>query len=184
MLNSRLQQIDQKQKKMALYTFIVTYLGLLLGLPVFAENPHVTVAEAVWTSAIGNDKMPQKRYAKQAPLAPLYLWMRLQADEQVLQVLREQGKLPIRHKWFRSRFGRLYFDRTQRPIDSIDLTVGTREKLQKLQVEIEQRGFFDWRTWSGKRNMQRGYWRVRVVYADNTPVLCEGIPCVYDIKVQ
>jgi len=206
MHDSRLPKIDQRQIKTVRYYFILTYLiqitqlsvvsmrqkfvrnlgylSLFLALPVYAENPALTVAEAVWASAIGKDKMPQQKYQRQAPLAPLYLWMRIQADEEVLQVLRSQGKLPIRHKWFRSRFGRLYFDQTQRPIDSIDLGIGTREKLQKLQLEIDERGFFDWRTWSGKRNMRRGYWRVRVVYADNTPVLCEGEPCVYDIKVK
>jgi hypothetical protein len=110
--------------------------------------------------------------------------MRLAGRRTALEELRAKGKLPIRHKWFKCNED-CAFDQTLAPIDAIPLDVGRAEMLEPLDRELSSRGFFDWRTWSMKRRLRPGTWRVRVVYRDNTPVLCpRGTPCEYWIDVN
>ena len=101
-----------------------------------------------------------------------------------MEELRQNGKLPIRHKWFSYIGTRPYFDSTKEPTDTIDLSVGKHEVLSELNAELDNRGFFEWRVWSSKKNVRAGWWRVDVVYADNQPVMCGKEPCVYNILVK
>lgn len=80
----------------------------------------------------------------------------------------------------------LLSDKTPKLIDAIDLSVGKKEKLREIELELRERGFFDWRTWSVKRNIRRGEWYVYLVYGDGNPVLCEDgrKKCMFKIQVE
>lgn len=148
----------------------------------------IEIAEAVWTREV--DPATRKPSASlQSSLArtPLTLWMRIKGYPEAIRQLEHAGKLPIKHRWFRESFSGVTAEGITEMTDSITLSAGKKELLAGLRHETEQRGFFDWRTWSTKSNTGKGRWSVAVVYADNTPVLCgeeTRKPCRYFITVK
>jgi len=172
---------------------LITMMGslcLLYGLTLtesIAEDSKglLEINEIVWTDGVDLEtKNPMKVYQETAPNGFLCLWMKIRGNQQALEELRQNGKLPIRHKWFSYIGTRPYFDSTKEPTDTIDLSVGKHEVLSELNAELDNRGFFEWRVWSSKKNVRAGWWRVDVVYADNQPVMCGKEPCVYNILVK
>jgi len=150
-----------------------------------SEESLLTISEAVWTSGIDNMKNPKQIYEETTSgVHQLYLWMRIRGQERALEVLDSQGKLPIQHLWIYSTGISQVDAGSPKPIDAIDLTVGKKDKLSKLRLEVKKRGFFDWRTWSMKKNITKGGWLVKLLYADGSPVLCDDKPCEYAIEVQ
>ncbi|MEM7015856.1 MAG: DUF2914 domain-containing protein [Pseudomonadota bacterium] len=167
------------------YRLFYVLLTLLLSGSAYATEKQLEIAEAIWTDGVDQDKQPQQVYEQRASEPPLVLWMRLRGSSTTLETLRDTGKMPIRHKWFHLGFSQIAAEGVQTPVDTITLNLGNAALLDKLGLEIEERGFFDWRTWSRKRNIRPGWWQVKVVYADNTPVLCEqDKPCEYYIEVD
>jgi len=154
-----------------------------------AEENLLEVAEVAWTAAV-QDLQFTNRYADagRVPLAPICLWMRMRASQKALAQLKAQGKLPVRHRWI--RYSGYDADvETLKPTDMIDLGVGTPEVLTGLEREVNDRGWFDWRTWSRKENLIPGKWEVEIVYSTGEPVLCTAdgdheIPCRYSIEVS
>ena len=151
-----------------------------------ATDSLITVSEFAWTDKIADGQYVAK-YDATAPLQPIYLWMRLRVETAAFDTLCAAGKLPIRHKWFHSLGSALMFEDTQCLTDAIPLAVGDVSQLQPLKRELDHQGFFDWRTWSMKEHIRPGMWIVRLVYADNTPVLCgdDGQqPCEFSIEID
>lgn len=148
-----------------------------------AAEPTIEITQWAWTNGI-HDRQYEKRYGATAPLAPLYLWMRIRGGQAALDRLEADGRLPIYHQWFRDAIYGTSAEGASAMIDNIKLEAGRREILGSLQREVDRRGYFDWRTWSRKDNIRRGNWRVRVVYGDNRPVLCGGKPCEFVIHVR
>ncbi len=150
-----------------------------------ATGDLVQVAEYAWTNRV-DDGAYAEVYQDTAPLGPLYLWTRLHAEAPALETLRHEGKLPIRHKWFKCVGSRLVYEITTTPVDAIDLAVGDPRQLELLASELHGRGFFDWRTWSMKEHLRRGLWVVRLVYADDSAVKCNGSDerCEFAIDVE
>ncbi|RJX27363.1 MAG: hypothetical protein C4531_13865 [Desulfurivibrio sp.] len=149
-----------------------------------AEEARLTVEEAVWTSVI-NDLDHGAAYDQTAPVGPLYLWMKVKGSNWALQRLQEAGKLPIYHQWFRHSIIGVSAEGVTTMIDNIMIPAGDPALAGQLETEISSRGFFDWRTWSMKDHIRQGKWVVKVVYADGTPVLCEGNKaCEYAISVR
>lgn len=137
-----------------------------------AETPtdEVVAVDAVWTSRVV-DREPTDRLKSPAPLAPLTLWTRISGTPQALQRL-ERGGLPLRHVWMRQVGGELSTD-TDVVVDDIALDVAGLDALRaRLRQEVTKRGYFDWRTWSTKAHLTPGMWRVRLLYADRSPVPC------------
>lgn len=154
---------------------------------VHAEEQLIVVKQTAWTNHVDKkSRQVEKTYQNTAPVAPLYLWMRVTGGEAALAQLKEEGKLPIRHKWFLERLIGTTPEGVTTMLDDINIPAGANRLLEQLQYEVNQRGFFDWRTWSMKEHIRRGLWRVRVVYADGEPVLCgqENVPCEFAIRVK
>jgi len=163
---------------------VLSAVGLFSARGALADETRLVVDKAVWTSGVENLDHAQV-YGKAAPVAPLYLWMRLKGSNWALQRLHEAGKLPLYHKWFRHSIVGVSSEGVTEAIDSIKIPAGNVQLINQLGREIDARGYFDWRTWSMKENVKRGKWVVKVMYADGAPVLCEGDkPCVYEIVVQ
>jgi hypothetical protein len=145
-------------------------------------DERLEIAEIAWTYAVGKDKNPVTRYYKSPPAGvPLVLWMKLKGRRGTLDKLwKREGKLGIWHLWY-------YNDQ---PVEQIYLDLGNLETLGQLFLEtnLSGDGTFTWRTWSIKPNLGasggRGLWRVRVLYDDMTPVMCESLVCEYSILVK
>lgn len=164
--------------------FLFAFL-LFLTQSANAEHPSITVSEAVWTDGVDKNKYYLKKYEDSVEGArQIYLWTKLQGEEEALEYLKSRGKLPIRHQWYVYLGPDPRFEETMEPIDAIKLTVGGKDVLQKLNWQLQEKGHFEWRTWSTKRNTRPGWWKVRVVYSDGEPVLCEEGPCEYFIEIK
>ncbi len=124
---------------------------------------------------------------------PLYLWTRISGKKAAIDKLEHCGKLPVYHKWYVIKYYGLDNEQAQL-IDEIPLCAGSKKHqgkcqsvadvVRKLRVEFSKRGFFDWTTWSYKQHIYKGVWQVRLLYQDNTAVMCDGRPCVYRAKVM
>lgn len=159
---------------------------LLVGIsPSMAEPPLITISEAVWTNGVDNNKNPMKRYEDSVEgNRQIYLWTKLQGEDEALSYLKNRGKLPIRHQWYVYLGPDPSFEETMEPIDAVRLTVGGKDVLQKLNWQLQEKGHFEWRTWSAKKNTRPGWWKVKIVYSDGEPVLCEDDPCEYFIEIK
>jgi hypothetical protein len=166
--------------------FIIMTL-LLAALSCAASDDLTAVAEWTWSTDVAN-RVPIHRLTRTVPEGqPLYLWVRFEGGRKALEYLSKHGKLPIVAQWFWYPLDTAIAD-TDTPgefIDPVNLSVGKSDKLRALQREVSQRGWFDWVTWTLKRNANVGYWKVHLVYADSTPVQCQaGVPCAFGIQVR
>ncbi len=149
----------------------------------------VEIDKAVWTTAVNmGTKQPESDISRSTVGSRLVLWMRVKGTEEALSKLSAEGKLPIRHKWFRGTITGFRAAGVEKPADEIEIPAGQRGAVEKLATEVRTLGYFSWRTWSSKEKPARGHWRVTVVYSDNTPVLCGASsgskPCEYEIEVR
>ncbi|ALG66947.1 hypothetical protein [Beggiatoa leptomitoformis] len=139
---------------------------------------------AIWTDMITESKDPLTAYSDSAPSgSPLYLWMSIKGGSDFLRELNRPAKLPIRHKWFRA-YPVVGF-RFETAVDAIPSDAAQLAVLKdQLQDEIKRNGVFDLRISSGRESVPTGVWRVDVVFADDTPLMCEQTPCSYQILVK
>lgn len=172
-------------KRRAFFILIVLIIMLASGQKVYAEDPLITIVKAVWTDGVDNKRNPKQEYGESVSSSKhLYLWTRVKGGEEALNILESRGKLPIRHKWYTYIGTSPQFEESQKPIDAVNLSVGKKAKINELRLEVDNHGYFDWRTWSMKKNIRAGWWKVRIVYEDGEPVLCEDEPCEYVINVE
>lgn len=158
-------------------------LLLLVATPAHADD-LTWIAEWTWSTRIV-DRQPRNRIRETREGQPLYLWLRFRGEDAALDHLREQGKLPIVAQWFWYPLDSAIAEGEGELIDPVNLSVGRKAKVAALEREIRARGWFDWITWSVKRNAISGFWEVRLVYADNTPVLCTPrLACSFTIEVR
>jgi hypothetical protein len=148
------------------------------------DQLSLKVSRAEWAQQIAADREVEISFEDFARPGPLYLWMEVRGKRQALAHLADEGKLPIVHVWVRY-LGQVPVEEEGVPVDKISLDIGSKEMLSKLRYELNQRGFFDWRTWSMKESVpSHSLWRVFVEYNDGSPVMCDGKQCVYEIRVR
>ena len=190
-------------------SFAVVVVSMYSG-NIFAEDLVFGVS-AKWVRGV-EKRVPGKIHDGSTPSAPLYFWMRYEGNRTALKYIRENGGLPSRHKWSVSVGGivapeapdraetdkevpssvgpdrkTVYTERT-----TIPLSIGTNKQitLAAFQSELINVEAFNWRTWSMKRNVSKGLWKVEVVYEnDGRPVNCKEEdqtmhPCIYTIRVK
>lgn len=155
-----------------------------VGLPTavaWAATP-LSVTEVRWTNAV-TDGQYVESYDGTAPFQPLYLWMRVRGGREALDQLKAQGRLPIRHRWFKVLGTQIRYDQCT---DVINLDIGNEATLQPLTTELTSRGFFDWRTWSMKDHVSPGWWLVTLEYATGEAVLCgdDAHKCEFGIDIE
>lgn len=173
---------DRIKMKAVTSFFIAIAILFVANSTVFGENLGLTVVGAVWTNRIDSNKNPVVKYENSAKnIKQLYLWTRVQAGTDALEYLKSKGKLPILHQWFTYLGSLSQFDES---IDTIQLNIGNTDDVNKLSWQIQQNDHFVWRTWSMKRNLRPGWWKVKVVYSDGDAVLCSDVPCEYEIMVE
>lgn len=158
----------------------------VVGTP--ARAASLEVAEAAWAVGVRDLAYVARIDGAADVRRPLYFWTRLKADAAALAELQARGQLPIRHRWIRYVGPEPDFQ-TVRPTDEIAVGAAAAPLIERLRGEVRARGFFDWRTWSVKRNLRTGSWLVELVYQDGQPVLCASSvgatePCRYRISVM
>lgn len=164
-------------------------LAASLGKPVAAGHGigMIEIDQAIWTQKVDEStRQPAGVLETSSPRSPLVIWMRIRGADIALDRLAADGKLPLKHKWSKESHDGIHAEGIAQT-DSITLNAGSRDLLQSLRREVQARGYFDWRTWSSKASPGRGVWRVDVVYADNTPVMCGDVmrkPCRFSITVK
>lgn len=152
-------------------------------------SPLIEIEKAVWTGGVNQDtKQPTSNISRGSVGTRLVLWMQVKGTQGALSRLASEGKLPLRHKWFRGTIVGFQAEGVAKPTDEIEIPAARRGVIDRLSSEVRTLGYFNWRTWSSKEKLSRGHWRVKVVYADNTPVLCRALsgwkPCEYDVEVR
>ncbi len=165
---------------------MVVCSGLLLSVGLLhATERIIEVTDVAWTDGV-RDHQYLQQYDESAPCQPLYFWMRIQGKQRALERLRAEGKLPIRHKWFKLVGEYKNWEENPELKTAVNLSIGREAQLSKLELELENRAFFDWRTWSMKENVRPGWWRVVLVYADDEPVQCgeNNEDCEWDIEIR
>lgn len=108
----------------------------------------------------------------------LVLWTNIVGGDEAIDMLRREGRLPLRHKW--ERFTGVHYVYTEEPNANdefetareipISRSIG-RERLY-LATEVAQRDFFDWRTWSRKQARSSEVYRVTVIDRLGDPIPC------------
>ena len=170
-------------------TTICAIIGIFPTASTFAQdrvNGHrLVVAEFAWTNAIHSDGDIDRRIVNRDPVAPIVLWTRVHGANSALESLRKEDRLPIRHVWFVNCGSRYRFDELIDPIDVIDLgSVSTGTVIQQLQTEVDNRGYFDWRTWSRKESVSTCWYTVRIVDNQDSPLYCEEIKADCELTIK
>lgn len=148
----------------------------------YGDEALVTIHQYAWTQSI-QDREPVTRLSSPATGRPVVFWTQLRASARALDVLKSEGRLPIRHRWKRY-VGAVSDPDTLTPTDEITLSVGGASLLSSLTEQVSREHSFKWRTWSSKKNIRPGKWVVEVIYRDGKPVLCEQRPCRFQVEIR
>lgn len=166
-----------------------------MAVQAFAEE-LVIGKGATWARSV-DSRQPGTKHTGSRPHAPLYFWMTYHGTDAALRYLRDNGALPIRHRWSVAVGGDVDVESPDstfvEPFEkrlSVPLAIGTKNKevIERLSVQLAAQDSFTWRTWSKKESVSRGVWRVDVLYDDDTPVQCEvdgeRKPCSFRVEVK
>lgn len=167
--------------------FLIAFLSVFSINAGAAEGGRlIEITQAVWTNDVNRETKNHGGSIDNSPSdKPLYLWLRVRGGKAALDKLESDGLLPIRHKWFKNTITGTTAGGVLRGTDEIDVPAAKKEASSRLREVVEQQKYFLWRTWSKKERVGKGRWVVKVVYADNSPVLCEkSKPCEYAIEVK
>jgi hypothetical protein len=153
-------------------------------------QPRIVIDDAAFTPDVV-DREPGTRITRTAPGDQPYFWTSISANAATLDLLRQQGKLPIQHAWRRYVGSVVLESADPKKLEGdIPLDLGTSALADKLQYEVDHTPThsFTWRTWSQKGILTPGSWYVFLKYADGKPVICQvingtGVPCVYHLEV-
>ena len=96
--------------------------------------------------------------------------------------MRQGKKINIIQLWHYRHFGY-----KSEPID--DVSIGkkrlNKETIRKLQQEIDQKGYFDWRTWAAKENFISKEYDVDFIDAFYNPLHCAPpLSCKMNIHIR
>jgi hypothetical protein len=184
--------------QIALWSAIVC-LGLasLAATVSYGAGAHagIEVLEIAWSRSVA-DREPAEPHGDTARAGNLVFWTRLAGREEALAQLRQQNKLPIRHRWWRYRGPATDPDQAMLEHDlaaelDVELSAGEPSRAAQLALETLHRQFFDWRTWSTRPAARPGIYCVEVLFRDNEPVpLAQGVrtngpsTCRFQIRVE
>lgn len=142
-------------------TVAVTMIAALQASVALAGDP--VVSRAAFAGGI-EAREPQPRLDAKTSVAPgpVWFWMEVTADAQMLKRLRAQKRLPLRHEWYRSYGGVAGTD--QAPDFARDLEEIDDVKLAGLAQELtmSDAAVFTYRTSSCRANLPEGNWVVKV----------------------
>lgn len=129
-----------------------------------AQQPsaHLQAERYVWSTGVDRTTR-QFRNPVSPPVrpGPLFIWLTVHGDDEALKWMRQDpsGAIPVYVIWMRRGLDGYYSDRA----DVVELSVGNKDTVGLLAMQLEQEGTFSWRVWSGKSFARSGNWRVRII---------------------
>ncbi len=166
-------------------TLTLIMCGLALAAPAGAQG--LKVVEGVFTPSVGPDKRYTRALDRTGPVQPVFLWTMIMADQQVLDRLEKERKLPIYHLWFYYGDGITpqYQSESLQHEQPLDVGSADDRVFETLRNQLKDHSVFTWRTWSRKARVAEGHWKVQIVYRDLSPVPCgeSGEACVFWIHL-
>ncbi|CAK8720829.1 hypothetical protein GMJAKD_10120 [Candidatus Electrothrix aarhusensis] len=173
-------------QKIAVFFFVL--LDIICSGPLKAA-PLVEIIDIKWCSSIATSEDLEKN---KEPVGlhengsifsgpKLYLWMKVKGGQKALDQLRQGRRVDIIQRWKYQ-----YYGAQTDPIDvSIEGKKLNEDIISKLQQEINQRGYFDWRTWGTKDNLKAAEYNVDVVNAFYSPLDCARLlSCAMNIRLR
>jgi hypothetical protein len=152
-----------------------------------ADAQGLKVVEGVFTPDVGPDKRYTLALERTGPVKPVFLWTMIKADQQVLDRLEKERKLPIYHLWYYYGDGITpqYQSESLQHEQSLDVGSADNRVFESLRNQLKDHSVFTWRTWSRKTRVAEGHWKVEIVYRDLSPVPCgeHGEACVFWIRL-
>lgn len=155
-------------------------------LPDFSEGgalPIIRIADVAFTLNVQNNCPTERLDIKINKPEKLYLWMRLEGGTNALNLLRRDGRLPLKHTWIARVASRRYTDGQE----EISIADGIINDVRGLESEVRRMTVFDWRTNSAKsRLFTNASYLVEIRDNRNTPIPCadnlDCEPCDNGIK--
>lgn len=185
---------------MSILRSTLAQLCVLLTLPFWAgyvsaqaiDPPEVSVESFFWTDSVNRQtRQFQGKLGKAMRGKKIFLWMQLRGSAALLSRLQNSPNtsIPIRHEWYKYQSDAITAESPDALDLTVDLSIGKKDSMQKLALEVDATGQFRWRVWSGKKRVTPGWWRVDLVYATGEPVICptpenELKPCKFMIEVK
>ncbi len=147
--------------------------------PQFDDSAPLQIADWAWTKAIQKNCPTERLEVDKGHEGPVYLWMNIVGGTDALKILRREGGLAVRHIWIKEDGqGQAVKKETVKLDKDADIT-------EKFSQEFKDKEFFDWRTWSVKRNMSPGRWRVQVVDKAGRPIPCiDDLDCEFTLRIS
>ncbi len=153
---------------------------------------EVRIADWEWTDEIEDHCPIARRNSDSSFGAPVTLWMRIEGTREAWQRMRNEKRLPLIHVWEWQPVGMEFLRDADTsiadeydPIDRILLSETRPSVIEALGREVEDRTFFDLRTWSRKRNLIQAKWRVRVIDQTGTTIECaKNLKCDFEFVAR
>jgi len=164
----------------------VACLLALAGMPAHAQEPSLlTVDQAVLTDNVDSTS-EHFLHVISSPMMRrrLSFWIEVRGTPELLEKLKaSNGTLTIHHVW-----RKYVLTGVETRLDQ-PLQIGRAEDIAMLSEQVATNGYFTWRTWSRKRRLSPGNWRIDLEYDGHTPVMCAGDdgdshPCFYPFEVK
>ena len=160
----------------------VVALLTMIGAKASAGDEIVVSRSTPTTAIIGNE--PAGGLRKPIALAPGSAWYfsELIVRKSLLDKMRAEGLLPIKHAWYRVSGDGLTMEK---PDFIYELSVGDVSALPDLEREVFLRGgYYDWRTASCRRKLSQGTYRILVTDRIGRRIGCESNQCFTDVTVK
>lgn len=149
-----------------------------------AADDTVVVVDWKWASAVDKERREPVSGTRSAPsTVPIYLWTQLKAGKETLENLKSTlaNEAYIRHRWWRSVGPHQELTLSDDP----DLIV---KPDTAAKFALDDKGFFTWRIWSKKENVESGYYEVEIKDKNGGPVLCrydsaQLQPCLFQFTI-
>ncbi|MDQ6961034.1 MAG: hypothetical protein Q9M28_00690 [Mariprofundaceae bacterium] len=166
-------------------------LFFLYFLPMqLCAKPLLEIIDLAWCSGISSHQNLQEsnkpigfyRSGHAPKHAKLYLWMKVQGGQKALDRLKDGKSLRIVQKWQRL----VHFQtKTERIKVSIGKKSLSQQTLRRLQHEVNERGYFDWRTWDSKKNFDAKKYTVSFSGYKRKQLDCQdSLNCPMEINIQ
>jgi hypothetical protein len=160
----------------------------LNGKVTYADDiPGLQVKAAVLTRGVDGEKnWIETTFQPKAKIrsGPIYLWTVLSGTEATLNALKHERFWPVRHIWrYKGVPGHGTPDDVKREKDPEWLKVGTIKKWPGLRAEVQESGWFDWRTWSYKAWLLPGEYEISVQIVEGPVLKQSGKECIYTFEV-
>lgn len=148
--------------------------------------PFYTVVDWSISTEVKEDRCPGRDIT--SPVArgtKVFVWIRSAGNKAALDYIIKNYTLPLKHAWQHQTGDRWRV----REVVTVSGCSITDKDISGLNLELKNREFFDWRTWSCKEDLTPGRWRVTIIDRFGAEVKCIGgksefKPCFIEFDIE